>query len=139
MTKRNHFISVSITIFLYFCFISCEGNNNEEKINPANILGEWRYIVDYGNSEVVLSFNDSIVYDCFYINGKTSYKGAEKYTYSIQGDSLIINYEYSNSEYKILKLTEDSLILQTLPIIESENNAERYIDGSIEKYYRLKK
>ena len=65
--------------------------------------------------------------------------GAEQYSYSIHNDSLIINYEYEDNEYKILKLTEDSLILQNLTLINSLTSDNPLMDYSIEKYYRLNK
>lgn len=127
-----------------FCLIvlslfGCKHNQSVEQINPAIIIGEWRYIEEHGNSEAARAFNDTTVYDCFYFYGKISYMGAEQYSYSILNDSLIINYEYGDNEYKILKLTEDSLILQNLTLINSLTSDNPLMDYSIEKYYRLNK
>ncbi len=128
---------------MIFCLLliplcGCKQNQSVEQINPAYIVGEWRYIVEYGNSEVAIAFNDTSVYDCFYINGEVSFKCAEQHSYLIKNDSLIINYEYGDAEYKILKLTEDSLILQNHSSYNSETSNNLLKDDSIEKYYRLK-
>lgn len=128
---------------MIFCLLliplwSCKQNQSVEQITPAYIIGEWRYIVEYGNSEVAISFNDTSVYDCLYINGEVSFKGAEQHSYLIQNDSLIINYEYGDAQYKILKLTEDSLILQNHSLLNSLTSNNLLKDDSIEKFYRLK-
>lgn len=129
------------TIF-YLIFLSlfgCKQNQSMEHINPDNLRGEWRYIEEYGNSVVAKAFTDTSVYDCYYFDGKISYMGAEQYSYSIHNDTLMINYEYEDNEYKILKLTEDSLILQNLTLINSLTSDNPLMDYSIEKYYRLNK
>lgn len=128
-----------IICLIFLSLFACKQNQSVEPINPAYIVGEWRYIVEYGNSEVAKAFNDTSVSDCFYFHGKISYKGAEQYSYYIHNDSLIINYEYGDVEYKILKLTEDSLILQNLTFLNSVTSDDFLINYSIEKYYRLNK
>ncbi len=133
LTMKNLLFIILLTLF---CFYSCTQNKISESITSNNIKGEWR-LMGYGYSENALSFKDTTVYECFYLNGKVSYMGAECWNYTILNDSLIIKRDYGKHLYKILQLTVDSLILLDIDFMNSNTNDELLYDDFIEKYYKL--
>lgn len=126
-------------IALIIGFVSCTPNDNHNLFNPADIIGEWRYYMEYGNSESAMCFMDSTVYDCSYIYGKVSYNGAELRTYSINHDSLLIkNGDWGAQTFKIIKLTSDSLVLQLIRQQIYADSVDEWLDNyEIDKYIKI--
>ena len=98
------------------------------------IVGKWRMIEYAGGSVNAL---DTIT---FYENGKMDYPfETGEFTYRlIKPDSLIIyNKGFGEQHYKILKLSNDSLIKQIRRQRIYADSIDEPVNGEIEKYIRV--
>ena len=113
---------------------------NNKKLNTIGdfdielIIGKWR-MVEYGGSSV--NALDTI---SFYENGKMDYPfetGEFTYRY-ITSDSLAIyNKSWGEQHHKILKLTNDSLIMKIRRQRIYADSIDEPINGEIEKYIKV--
>ena len=118
-------------------FVSC--GNKQQSTNTAIdslIVGKWK-MVGYGGGNV--NALDTI---SFYENGKVDYPfETGEFTYRfITSDSLVIyNHGFGEQHYKILKLSNDSLIKQLKRQRIYADNIDEPVNGEIEKYIRVVK
>ena len=124
----------TILTLLFIC--SC--GNNSQSNNYASIdsliVGEWK-MVEYGGDSV--NALDTI---SFYENGKMDYPfETGEFTYRfITSDSLVIyNRGFGEQHYKILKLSNDSLIRQLRRQRIYAGSLDEPVNGEIEKYIRV--
>lgn len=116
-------------------FVSC--GNKKQSTNTAIdslIVGKWK-MVGYGGGNV--NALDTI---SFYENGKVDYPfETGEFTYRfITSDSLVIyNHGFGEQHYKILKLSNDSLIKQLKRQRIYADNIDEPVNGEIEKYIRV--
>lgn len=116
-------------------FMSC--GNKQQSTNTAIdslIVGKWK-MVGYGGGNV--NALDTI---SFYENGKVDYPfETGEFTYRfITSDSLVIyNHGFGEQHYKILKLSNDSLIKQLKRQRIYADNIDEPVNGEIEKYVRV--
>lgn len=126
---------------LYFALLVllliCSCGSNPHSINHASIdsliVGKWK-MVEYGSGTV--NALDTIT---FYENGKMDYPSetGEFTYYFIASDSLAIyNHGFGEQHYKILKLSNDSLIRQIRRQKIYADSIDEPINGEIEKYIR---
>ena len=103
--------------------------NNRQSTNAtiySFIVGKW-LMVEYGGGSV--NALDTL---CFYKNGKADCP--------IKSDSLIIyNKGFGEQHFKILKLSNDSLIRQIRQQRIYADSIDELINGEIEKYIRVTK
>lgn len=100
------------------------------------LVGKWQ-MVEYGGGSV--NALDTI---SFYENGKMDYpfETGEFTYYLIKPDSLIIyNQGFGEQHFKILKLSNDSLIKQIRRQKIYANSIDELVNGEIEKYIRVVK
>ena len=98
------------------------------------IVGKWR-MVEYGSGYVnaldTLSFYRNGKVDCPPETGKFTYR-------FIASDSLAIyNHGFGEQHYKILKLSNDSLIKQLRRQRIYADSIDEPVNGEIEKYIRV--
>ena len=116
-------------------FVSC--GNKQQSTNTAIdslIVGKWK-MVEYGSGYV--NALDTLG---FYKNGKADCPPETgKFTYRlIKPDSLIIyNKGFGEQHYKILKLSNDSLIKQIRRQRIYADSIDEPVNGEIEKYIRV--
>ena len=116
-------------------FVSC--GNKQQSTNTAIdslIVGKWKMVEYAGGSANAL---DTI---SFYENGKMDYPfETGEFTYRlIKPDSLIIyNKGFGEQHYKILKLSNDSLIKQIRRQRIYADSIDKPVNGEIEKYIRV--
>lgn len=134
--KTIFLISATIIVLLTY-------NRMKQIINDSNtlmqkeyvsIIGKWK-MVKYGGGSV--NALDTI---SFYKNGKMDYPfETGKFTYHlIKPDSLIIyNKGFGEQHYKILKLSNDSLIKQIRRQRIYADSIDEPVNGEIEKYIRV--
>ena len=112
---------------------SCE--NKKQSVSIDNlIVGKWK-IVEYGSGYV--NALDTLG---FYKNGKADCPPETgEFTYRlIKPDSLIIyNKGFGEQHFKILKLSNDSLIKQLRRQRIYANSIDELVNGEIEKYIRV--
>ena len=115
---------------------SCE--NHQQSANhtiiDSLIVGKWQ-MVEYGSGSV--NALDTIT---FYENGKMDYPfETGEFTYHfITSDSLAIyNRDFGEQHYKILKLSNDSLIRQLRRQKIYADSIDEPINGEVEKYIRV--
>ena len=112
---------------------SCE--NKKQSVSIDNlIVGKWK-IVEYGSGYV--NALDTLG---FYKNGKADCPPETgEFTYRlIKPDSLIIyNKGFGEQHYKILKLSNDSLIKQIRRQRIYADSIDEPVNGEIEKYIRV--
>ena len=112
---------------------SCE--NKQQSVFIVNlIVGKWR-MVEYGGSYV--NALDTLN---FYKNGKADCPPETgEFTYHlIKPDSLIIyNRGFGEQHFKILKLSNDSLIKQIRRQRIYADSIDEPVNGEIEKYIRV--
>lgn len=112
---------------------SCE--NKKQSVSIDNlIVGKWR-MVEYGGSNV--NALDTL---CFYKNGKADCPPETcEFTYRfITSDSLAIyNKGFGEQHFKILKLSNDSLIKQLRRQRIYADSIDELVSGEIEKYIRV--
>lgn len=119
-----------------FLLASCANNQQPTKqiITDGLIVGKWQ-MVEYGSGTV--NALDTIT---FYENGKMDYPSETgEFTYRlIKPDSLIIyNRGFGEQHYKILKLSNDSLIKQLGRQKIYADSIDEPVNGDIEKYIRV--
>lgn len=118
-----------------FLLASCANNQQPTKqiITDGLIVGKWQMVEYAGGSVNAL---DTI---SFYKNGKMDYPSetGEFTYYFIASDSLAIyNSGFGEQHYKILKLSNDSLIRQIRRQKIYADSIDEPINGEIEKYIR---
>ena len=121
-----------------FLLASCANNQQPTKqiITDGLIVGKWQMVEYAGGSANAL---DTI---SFYENGKMDYPfEIGEFTYRmIKPDSLIIyNKGFGEQHFKILKLSNDSLIKQLGRQRIYADSIDELVNGDIEKYIRVTK
>ena len=128
--KQMPFYLIMLVLSLIY---SCE--NKKQSVSIDNlIVGKWK-IVEYGSGYV--NALDTLG---FYKNGKADCPPETgKFTYRlIKPDSLIIyNKGFGEQHYKILKLSNDSLIRQLRRQKIYADSIDEPINGEVEKYIRV--
>lgn len=126
-------IPIYFTMLALLLIWSCD--NKQQSISIDNlIVGKWR-MVEYGsgyaNALDTLSFYKNGKADCPPETGKFTYR-------LIKPDSLIIyNKGFGEQHYKILKLSNDSLIKQIRRQRIYADSIDEPVNGEIEKYIRV--
>lgn len=128
--KQIPFYFTMLTLLLIW---SCD--NKQQSVSIDNlIVGKWE-MVEYGSGYV--NALDTLG---FYKNGKADCPPETgKFTYRlIKPDSLIIyNKGFGEQHYKILKLSNDSLIKQIRRQRIYAGSIDEPVNGEIEKYIRV--
>ena len=128
--KQMPFYLIMLVLSLIY---SCE--NKKQSVSIDNlIVGKWK-IVEYGSGYV--NALDTLG---FYKNGKADCPPETgKFTYRlIKPDSLIIyNKGFGEQHFKILKLSNDSLIKQLRRQRIYADSIDELVSGEIEKYIRV--
>ena len=128
--KQMPFYLIMLVLSLIY---SCE--NKQQSVFIVNlIVGKWR-MVEYGGSYV--NALDTLN---FYKNGKADCPPETgEFTYHlIKPDSLIIyNRGFGEQHFKILKLSNDSLIKQIRRQRIYADSIDEPVNGEIEKYIRV--
>lgn len=128
--KQMPFYLIMLVLLLIY---SCE--NKKQSVSIDNlIVGKWR-MVEYGSSYVnaldTLSFYRSGKADCQPEMGEFTYR-------LIKPDSLIIyNKDFGEQHFKILKLSNDSLIKRISRQKTYADSIDELVNGEIEKYIRV--
>lgn len=128
--KQMPFYLIMLVLSLIY---SCE--NKKQSVSIDNlIVGKWR-MVEYGSSYVnaldTLSFYRSSKADCQPEMGEFTYR-------LIKPDSLIIyNKDFGEQHFKILKLSNDSLIKRISRQKIYADSIDELVNGEIEKYIRV--
>ncbi len=128
--KQIPFYLIMLVLSLIY---SCE--NKQQSVSFDNlIVGKWK-IVEYGggcvNALDTLSFYKNGKADCPPETGKFTY-------HLIKPDSLIIyNKSFGEQHFKILKLSNDSLIKQLRRQRIYADSIDELVNGEIEKYIRV--
>lgn len=127
---KHLFYSIMLALLLVY---SC--GNKQQSVSIDNlIIGKWR-MVEYGSGYV--NALDTLG---FYKNGKADCPPETgKFTYRlIKPDSLIIyNKGFGEQHYKILKLSNDSLIKQIRRQRIYADSIDELVNGDIEKYIQV--
>ena len=128
--KQMPFYLIMLVLSLIY---SCE--NKKQSVSIDNlIVGKWK-IVEYGSGYV--NALDTLG---FYKNGKADCPPETgEFTYRfIKSDSLIIyNKGFGEQHFKILKLSNDSLIRQLRRQRIYADSIDELVNGEIEKYIRV--
>ena len=113
----------------------CSCGNKQQSVSIDNlIVGKWK-MVEYGRGYVnaldTLSFYKNGKADCPPETGEFTYR-------LIKSDSLIIyNKGFGEQHYKILKLSNNSLIKRLRRQRIYADSIDEPVDGEIEKYIRV--
>ena len=127
-------LSFYLVIFALFLLIDSCGNKRQSVSTDNLIVGKWK-MVEYGSGYV-----NALGTHCFYKNGKADCPPETgEFTYRlIKPDSLIIyNKGFGEQHYKILKLSNDSLIKQLRRQRIYADSIDELVSGEIEKYIRV--
>ena len=129
--KLSYFLN-----FILLPFYGCANNQQSTKqiITDSLMVGKWQ-MVEYAGGSV-----NSLDTISFYKNGKMDYPfETGEFTYRfIASDSLTIyNHGFGEQHYKILKLSNDSLIRQIKRQRVYANSIDEPVNGEIEKYIRV--
>lgn len=128
--KQMPFYLIMLVLSLIY---SCE--NKKQSVSTDNlIVGKWK-MVEYGSGYVnaldTLSFYKNGKADCPPETGEFTY-------HLIKPDSLIIyNKGFGEQHFKILKLSNDSLIKQIRRQRIYADSIDEPVNGEIEKYIRV--
>lgn len=128
--KQMPFYLIMLVLSLIY---SCENKKQSASIDNL-IVGKWK-IVEYGSGYV--NALDTLG---FYKNGKADCPPETgEFTYHlIKPDSLIIyNKSFGEQHYKVLKLSNDSLIKQLRLQRIYADSIDELVNGEIEKYIRV--
>lgn len=125
----------SFIVLALLLICGCEKKRQSVPIDNL-IVGKWK-IVEYGGGYV-----NAIDTLSFYKNGKADCPPETgEFTYRfIKPDSLIIyNKDFGEQHYKVLKLSNDSLIKQLRGQRIYADSIDELVNGEIEKYIRVTK
>ena len=127
-------LSFYLVIFALFLLIDSCGNKRQSVSTDNLIVGKWK-IVEYGGGYVnaldILNFYKNGKADCPPETGEFTY-------HLIKPDSLIIyNKGFGEQHFKILKLSNDSLIKQIRRQRIYADSIDEPVNGEIEKYIRV--
>ena len=132
MKQSVFYFFISAILLLY------SRSNEQQSANHAIInsliVGKWQ-MIEYGDGSV--NALDTI---SFYENGKMDYPfETGEFTYRfITSDSLVIyNHDFGEQHYKILKLSNNSLIRQLRRQKIYADSIDEPVNGDIEKYIRV--
>ena len=124
--KQMPFYLIMLVLSLIY---SCE--NKKQSVSIDNlIVGKWR-MVEYGSSYV--NALDTL---CFYKNGKADCPPETgEFTYRLikPGSLIIYNKGFGEQHFKILKLSNDSLIKQLRRQRIYADSIDELVSGEIEK------
>lgn len=128
--KQIPFYFTMLTLLLIW---SCD--NKQQSVSIDNlIVGKWKMVEYEGvcvNALDTLSFYKNGKADCPPETGEFTYR-------FITSDSLVIyNHGFGEQHYKILKLSNDSLIKQLKRQRIYADNIDEPVNGEIEKYIRV--
>ena len=132
----KYIFSVATIVILFFTDCNNKKLNTIGNFDIELLVGKWK-MVEYGGGSV--NALDTI---SFYENGKMDYPfETGEFTYHlIKPDSLIIcNKSFREQHYKILKLSNDSLIKQIRRQRIYADSIDEPVNGEIEKYIRITK
>lgn len=132
----KYIFPVATIIILFFTDYNNKKLNTIGNFDIELLVGKWQ-MVEYGGGSV--NALDTI---SFYENGKMDYpfETGEFTYYLIKPDSLIIyNQGFGEQHFKILKLSNDSLIKQIRRQKIYANSIDELVNGEIEKYIRVVK
>ena len=124
-----------ISVILLLCSCSNKQQSANHTIMDNLIVGKWK-MIEYGGGSV--NALDTI---SFYENGKMDYPfEAGEFTYRfITPDSLAIyNKNWGEQHHKILKLTNDSLIMKIRRQRIYTDKIDEIVNGEIEKYIQVR-
>ena len=128
--KQMPFYLIMLVLSLIY---SCE--NKKQSVSIDNlIVGKWR-MVEYGSSYV--NALDTL---CFYKNGKADCPPETgEFTYRLikPGSLIIYNKGFGEQHFKILKLSNESLIKQLRRQRIYADSIDELVSGEIEKYIRV--
>ena len=128
--KQMPFYLIMLVLSLIY---SCE--NKKQSVSIDNlIVGKWR-MVEYGSSYV--NALDTL---CFYKNGKADCPPETgEFTYRLikPGSLIIYNKGFGEQHFKILKLSNDSLIRRISRQKIYADSIDELVSGEIEKYIRV--
>ena len=127
-------LSFYLVIFALFLLIDSCGNKRQSVSTDNLIVGKWK-MVEYGSGYVnaldTLGFYKDGKADCPPETGEFTYR-------LIKPDSLIIyNKGFGEQHYKVLKLSNDSLIKQLRRQRIYADSIDELVNGEIEKYIRV--
>ena len=136
MKEIRHMKYVSLLYMLPLLFIGGCGNKQQSTKTAIDnlMVGKWR-MVEYGGGYV-----NAIDTLSFYKSGKADYPPETgEFTYRlIKPDSLIIyNHGFGEQHYKILKLSNDSLIWRISRQRIYADSIDELVNGEIERYIRV--
>ena len=136
--KTIFLISATIIVLLTYNRMKqiINGSNTLMQKEHVSIIGKWKMVEYAGGSVNAL---DTIM---FYENGKMDYPfETGEFTYRfITSDSLVIYISgFGEQYYKILKLSNDSLIRQIRRQRIYADSIDEPVIGEIEKYIRVTK
>lgn len=127
---KHLFYSIMLALLLV-----CSCDNKQQSVSIDNlIVGKWR-MVEYGSSYV--NALDTL---CFYKNGKADCPPETgEFTYRLikPGSLIIYNKGFGEQHFKILKLSNDSLIKQLRRQRIYADSIDELVNGEIEKYIRV--
>ena len=115
----------------------CSCGNKQQSVSINNmIVGKWE-MVEYASGSVnaldALSFYKNGKADCPPETGEFTYR-------LVKSDSLIVcNKGFGEQHFKILKLSNDSLIKQLRRQRIYADSIDEFVNGEIEKYIRVTK
>ena len=127
-------LSFYLVIFALFLLIDSCGNKRQSVSTDNLIVGKWK-MVEYGSGYV-----NALGTHCFYKDGKADCPPETgEFTYRlIKPDSLIIyNKSFGEQHFKIIKLSNDSLIKQLRRQRIYADSIDELVNGDIEKYIRV--
>lgn len=130
----KYIFPVATIIILFFTDYNNKKLNTIGNFDIELLVGKWQ-MVEYGGGSV--NALDTI---SFYENGKMDYpfETGEFTYYLIKPDSLIIyNQGFGEQHFKILKLSNDSLIKQIRRQKIYANSIDELVNGEIEKYIKV--
>ena len=127
-------LSFYLVIFALFLLIDSCGNKRQSVSTDNLIVGKWK-IVEYGGGYVnaldILNFYKNGKADCPPETGEFTY-------HLIKPDSLIIyNKGFGEQHFKILKLSNDSLIKRIRRQRIYVDKIDKLVNGEIEKYIKV--
>lgn len=137
MKRLPTFLITLIILFAFGCGSKLESNKSDAITQHGDtLIGKW-LLVEYASIKSVNS-NDTITFHAegnFYRTLNEAGEWSYKY---INPDSLIIyNKDFGEQRYKVIKLSNDSLILQLKENIIYRDTIYNGIFEAIEKYIRL--
>lgn len=117
---------LALLFFVLFAFIACDKDDEKSttEINKENLLGNWKFVSSSTNGETddndacdlleTISFNQNQFTGTFYYGENCSQSNTYSFGYSVNENTITVNFDGGSDSSEIVKLNATELVLKDI-------------------------